>query len=345
MWIQLYPRELRRHSMASKYKIVMVDSILPLTDIERSIAASIGCEIEQYNVFEPEDILKVAGDADAIMTVGGHFRAEAIEPLEKCRIIARYGAGFDNVDTEAATKKGIVVSYVPIYCQKEVATLAVTLLLACERKLFQADKATKTGHWVDATQVVTGAHSIEGRTFGLIGFGGIARETVPMMQAFGAKVICSDPWADKELAEKMGVELVDQDTLFKRADYIDIHVPLTPKTKHMIDKAELDAMKKGVIIINTGRGALINQAELTKALQDGRVAAAGLDVLEGEPPNVEDEIFKLDNVITSGHIGACTAEAVERLRTCVATNVVKVLSGEKPLACANPEVLEKLDLK
>lgn len=330
--------------MGSKFKTVMLDSVLYLTDIEKERMSEIGSTIEQYDIYEPEDILKVAKDADAIMTVSAHVTREVIEQLEKCKIIARYGCGFDNVDTKAATEKGIVVTYVPIYCQKDVATMAVSLMLACERRLFVADAATKGGDWVRCTQLAGGARSIEGKTVGLLGFGRIAREVVPMVQAFGANVITYDPAVDRELAAEMNVKPVSFDTLISESDAISIHCPKTPETIHMIDRPQFEKMKKGVIIVNTGRGAVMNQAELANAIKNGIVAGAGLDVLDPEPPDIEDELYSLDNVICSGHTAACTIESVDRLRKAVAANVANVLTGKRPLECANPEVLEKLDL-
>ena len=135
--------------MDNKYKIVFVDKILPISQYEKEIIEGFGCSVQQYDAIMPEDILKVAKDADAIMTVGGKFTKEVIEGLDKCKVIGRYGVGVDNIDLEAATKKGIVVTYVPIYCQEEVAALAVSLLLACDRKILKADKAVKSGKWAD----------------------------------------------------------------------------------------------------------------------------------------------------------------------------------------------------
>ena len=174
--------------MDNKYKIVFVDKILPISQYEKEIIEGFGCSVQQYDAIMPEDILKVAKDADAIMTVGGKFTKEVIEGLDKCKVIGRYGVGVDNIDLEAATKKGIVVTYVPIYCQEEVAALAVSLLLACDRKILKADKAVKSGKWADTVQIVTGARSPKGKVLGLIGFGAIAREVVPLMKPFGVNI-------------------------------------------------------------------------------------------------------------------------------------------------------------
>lgn len=278
--------------MDNKYKIVFVDKILPISQYEKEIIEGFGCSVQQYDAIMPEDILKVAKDADAIMTVGGKFTKEVIEGLDKCKVIGRYGVGVDNIDLEAATKKGIVVTYVPIYCQEEVAALAVSLLLACDRKILKADKAVKSGKWADTVQIVTGARSPKGKVLGLIGFGAIAREVVPLMKPFGVNIIAYDPYINLDFCKKLEVESVSFEQLLERADYISLHVPLLTSTYHMIGEAEFKKMKKTTIVVNTGRGALIDQNALVNAVKNGEIASAGLDVLEFEPPNSEDEIFK-----------------------------------------------------
>lgn len=333
--------------MENKFKVVFVDSILPITDIEKNIIAELGCEVTQYNAITPKDIIAVAHDADAILTVGGKFTRETIEGLEKCRVIARYGVGFDNVDIEAATEKGIVVTYVPIYCQEEVATLAVTLMLACSRRIFQGDRAVKSGNWVKAVAAVSGASSPRGKTVGLVGFGSIARQVVPLVKPLGVKVIAYDPYINLKFCEELGVESVELDYLLENSDYISLHVPLMESTRHMIGAEQLKKMKKTAILINTGRGGLIDQDALCQALKDGDIASAGLDVLEFEPPREHEEIFELPNCITTGHIAAATEEAVVRLRTAAATSLVKVMQGIKPTmpsGIANPDVLKKVSL-
>ncbi len=330
--------------MKRDFKIVFVDRILPISEYEKNIIEEFGCTVEQYDAIQPNEILEVAKDADAIMTVGGKFTREVIEGLEKCKVIGRYGVGVDNIDLDAATEKGIVVTYVPIYCQEEVAALAVTLMLACDRKIVKADRAVKAGNWANAVAVVNGARSPKGKVLGLVGFGAIAREVVPLMKPFGVKIVAYDPYINLEFCEKLGVESVTFDELIQSADYISLHVPLLPTTRHMISENEFRKMKNTTVVVNTGRGALIDQNALVKAIKEGEIAAAGLDVLEFEPPSPDDEIFKLEDVITTGHIGAATTEALIRLRINVAQSIVDVLGGKQPKAVANPKVLEKVDL-
>ncbi len=332
----------------SRYKIVFVDDIMPVTDVERNIIEGFGCELTQHSAFSTEEILSVAADADAIITVGGKFNRATIEELKNCKVISRFGQGFDNVDVKAATEKGIVVTYVPVYCREEVATLALTLMLACERRLLIADKTVKGGSWVNAAKSVAGARSVSSKTIGLVGLGSIQKQLVSYLKPFGARLVSYDPFINLEFCKANGIEPVEKDELLRMSDTVFLQVPLTEATRHMIAERELSLMKDGSIIINTGRGALIDQLALTEALKSGKLAAAGLDVLEFEPPAGDEEIFKMDNVITSGHIGAATAEALIRLRTAVAQNVVDVLSGKKPTldyaGIANPDVLKTVTL-
>ncbi len=332
----------------SKFKIVFVDDVMPITDVEKDIIHGFGCEITQHSAFTTEEILSVAADADAIITVSGKFNRATIEGLKNCKVISRFGQGFDNVDVKAATEKGIVVTYVPIYCREEVATLALTLMLACERRLLIADKTVKGGHWVNAAKSVAGARSVSAKTLGLIGLGSIQKQLVSYLKPFGAKIVAYDPYINREFCAANGIEPVEKDELLKMSDTVFLQVPLMESTFHMIAEKELAEMKDGAILINTGRGALVDQLALTEALKSGKLAAAGLDVLEFEPPRGDEEIFRMDNVITSGHIGAATAEALIRLRTAVAQNVVDVLSGKKPTldyaGIANPDVLKNVTL-
>lgn len=328
-----------------KYKVVVLDKLLPLTDIERDILRDAGASVLQFDVATPEAIAEVAGDADAIMTVGVKISPEVLDRLPNLKVIGRYGIGLDNINLAGATERNVVVTYAPVYCQDEVATMTLCLMLACERRLLQADKVVKGGNWKGSLRASAGARSTKGKVFGLVGFGSIARKVVPLVKPLGVKVIASDPYVDAKLAEELDVELVELDYLLEHSDYVSLHAPLLAGTRHMIDEAQLASMKKEAILINTGRGGLVNQKALFAALRDGVIAAAGIDVLEEEPPQGDDPIFTLDNVITSGHIAAATEESVARLRQIVAQGVADVLSGRWPEFVGNPEVRERVSLQ
>ncbi len=329
----------------SRFRVVFLDKLLPLTHYETDILEAVGARVEQIPCSTAEEIRIAAADADAVMTIGVKLNREALDALEKCRVIGRYGVGLDNIDLEAATEKGIVVTYVPVYCQEEVAVLALTLMLACERRLLIADRVVKSGNWKSSVAAVSGARSPRGKTFGLVGFGSIARQVVPLVKPLGVKVIAYDPYISPDFCRELGVESAELYELLRSSDYVSLHVPLMPSTRHMIGKEQLDMMKSDAILINTGRGALVDQRALCEALKDKKIAAAGIDVLETEPPDPGDPIFTLDNVITSGHIGAATEEALVRLRQKVAQGVADVLCGKWPEVLGNPAVKDKLTLK
>ena len=329
----------------TKYKVVVLDNLLPLTGIELNAFAAIDASIEQYDLATPAEIIKAAGDADAVMVTGAQVTREVINGLKKCKVIGRYGIGLNNIDLDAATDNGIVVTYAPVYCQDEVATMALCLMLACERRLIQADKVVKSGNWKGALSAVRDARSTQSKTFGLVGFGSIARKVVPLIKPLGVKIIAYDPYIDLDVCKELDVEAVELDYLLKNSDYISLHAPLMQSTYHMIGAEQFNVMKRNAILINTGRGGLVDQREMFKALKEGKIAAAGLDVLEDEPPDPNDPIFTLDNVITSGHIGAATIESIERLRKIVLQGVVDVLTGFWPQYPGNPAVKEKLSLK
>ena len=329
----------------SQFKVVYLDKLLPLTHYETDILEAVGAKVEQIPCTTAEELRVAAADADAVMTIAVKLNREAIGVLQNCKVIGRYGVGLDNIDIEAATEKGIVVTYVPVYCQEEVAVLALTLMLACERRLLIADRTVKSGNWKSAVAAVNGARSPKGKTFGLVGFGSIARQVVPLVKPLGVRVIAYDPYINLDFCKELGVQSVELDELLKTSDYVSLHVPLLPSTLHMISREQLDMMKNGSILINTGRGALIDQKALYEALKDKKIAAAGIDVLETEPPDPADPIFTLDNVITSGHIAAATSEALVRLRQKVAQGVSDVLSGKWPEVLGNPDIKNKLTLK
>jgi len=329
------------------YKVLVIDKIIPLSNIERKALEKVDATIEQVSCKNSKEIIEKAKNADAIMQVNIKLDKEAIEGLNRCKIISHYGVGVDSIDLKAATNKGIIVSNVPEYCQKEVATLALTLLLACERRVLIADQYTKNGKWEQAVgYIMNKQRSVHDKTLGLLGFGSIAREFVKLIKPFKMRLLAYDPYINKEILQEFGLEVFNNyKEMLKQCDYLSIHVPLTDSTQGMIGKEELKLMKRDSIIINTGRGAVIKQKELYEALKNGEIAYAGLDVLEKEPPDKNDPLFKLENVITSGHIAGGTIESMERLRVKAVNAVVSVLSGEMPEVVVNKEVIENFKKK
>lgn len=329
----------------SKHKVVVLDNLLPISNIEIDELQRVNASLEQVPCNNAEEIAAAAGDADGVIQIYTKLTREAIEQLQNCKVISHCGIGLDTVDLDAATTRGIVVTHVPFYCQEEVAGMAMSLLLACERRLLLLDRMVRANNWSGAIKMAMGTKSLRDKTLGLVGFGHIPRALVPMARAFGLRLIAADPYVDETTAQQFAVPLVDLETLLQTSDYISLHVPLTEATEHLIGGEEFSLMKDGVVLINTARGKLIDQKALYAALRDGSVSFAGLDVMEFEPPAPDDPLLELDNVIITGHVAAVTVEAIQRLRLKTAQGVSAVLMGHWPEAVANPEVGKKIKLK
>jgi D-3-phosphoglycerate dehydrogenase len=274
-----------------------------------------------------DDILAVARDADAVMVTYAKLTRDLIAQLTKCRAIGRFGLGVDNIDLPACKEKGIAVNYVPDYCIREVSDHAMALLLALIRKIPLSNKLVQAGRW--EMPAVVPIRRIEGTVFGLIGFGNIPRLVAPKAQAFGISVIAHDPYAKADLFKQAGVESVGMDALLNRSDYISIHAPLTPATRGMMNAEAFAKMKKGVFVVNTARGPLIDEAALIAALDAGQVGGAALDVVTSEPLAKDSALLGRDNVIITPHTAFYSIEALDELQRKCASDVARVLSGEK----------------
>ena len=328
----------------TNYNVVILDDLLPVSHVEINELKRVGANVNQVSCKTVEDIARAAGDAHGVLKIYTRLTREAIGELKNCKVISHCGIGLDTVDLDAATEKGIVVTHVPVYCQEEVAGMAMTLLLACERRILLLDRMVKSGMWPHTIKMAMGTKSLKGKTLGLVGFGHIPRTLVPMARAFGLNVIATDPYVDKKTAEQFAVPVVNMDTLLKTADYISLHVPLNNETEYLIGRKEFSMMKEGAILINTARGKIIDQNALYNALKEGPLAFAGLDVLEYEPPQPDDPLLTLENVIITGHVAAMTIEAMQRLRLKAAQGVSAVLAGYWPEVVANPKVRKKISL-
>ncbi len=321
----------------AKKVIAVTDSPFPNLDSARATVAKIGGEIVQAKSGTPEAILEVARNADAILTTYAKVTTEVVSALTQCKIIARFGIGVDNVDIDMATKKGIVVTKVPDYCIDEVSDHAMALLLSIVRKIPYSNKLVQGGRW-EMPAVVPIAR-LRGRTLGLVGFGRIPQLVAPKAQAFGINVVTYDPFVPKDVLAKANVKHVEFEELLKISDYVSLHCPLMPETKHIMNAKTFAMMKPGSYIVNTGRGPLIDEAALAVALDKGQLAGAALDVVEKEPPT-DSPIMGRDNVIITPHTAFYSEEALLDLQTKAAEEVVRVLSGEAPKNPVNPDALK-----
>jgi len=307
--------------------IAVTDTVFPSLDPAKTALARLNPTYRMSKSVNADDIVAVAKDADAVLVTYAKLTRDVLMQLTRCRAIGRFGLGVDNIDLPTAKEKGIAVNYVPDYCIREVSDHAMALLLALIRKIPLSNKLVQSGRW--EMPAVVPIRRIEGTVLGLIGFGHIPRLVAPKAQAFGMRVISYDPFAKPDVFKAAGVEGVDLDTLLKTSDYVSVHAPLLPATRGMLNAATFSKMKKGAYVVNTARGPLIDEPDLIAALDSGQVGGAGLDVVAAEPLAKDSPLLGRDNVIISPHTAFYSIEALNELQTKCATDVARVLSGEK----------------
>jgi len=313
----------------SKTLVAVCDSPFPNLDLARAALKRVDAELRQAKSPSVEDILAVAKDADGVLVTYAKLPGDLLRQLKKCKVIGRFGLGVDNIDLPAAKELGMTVTYVPDYCLREVSDHAMALLLSLTRKIPYANKLVQAGRW--EMPAVVPIQRLEGQVLGLIGLGGIPRAMVPKAQAFGYKVIANDPFLPKEVFASLNVESVSLDELYARADAISVHAPLMPATRGLVNADAFAKMKKGVLIVNTARGPLIDEAALLAALDSGKVGGAALDVITTEPMPKDSPLIGRDNLILTPHTGFYSIQALEELQSKCASDVARVLSGEKPV--------------
>ncbi|MGB9867478.1 MAG: C-terminal binding protein [Bacillota bacterium] len=315
-----------------KFKVVVTDYVFPNLEPEKKILGDIAEVVDCKDA--SDDALKAElKDAEGVLNCYRKFPRPFIEATTKCKGIVRYGIGVDTIDIPAATEKKIIVCNVPDYCIDEVSDQAMTMILACARKLVVSDQLVKSGNWSLAP--LKPVYRLRGRTLGLFGFGKIPRMVAEKAKPFGFNIITCDPYITDEFAAKYGVRRVDFDTLLRESDIISIHAPLTDETRGIFNAQAFAKMKQGAILVNTARGPLVNEVDLAKALADGKIAAAGLDVLSSEPPAPDNPILKAPNVILAPHAAWYSEEALVDLQRKAAEEMRRILLGEKPNSQVN----------
>jgi len=272
-----------------------------------------------------EDLIPIIGKFDAMIAGLDEITSKVIENAKNLKIIARYGTGVDKVDLEAAKKAGIYVTNTPGANSVSVAELTIGLAIAAARNIITADIETKKGGWPRLSGI-----SLRNKTFGIIGFGSIGKELAKRLSLFEMKILAYDIYFDKEFALKYNVEQVSLENLFKKSDFISLHAPVTPETINIINKENLEKVKEGVIIINTARGELIDEDALYDSLVSGKVKAAALDAFKKEPPDANNKLLTLKQVIVTPHMGAATDNASDEMTRISIEECIAVLKGKKP---------------
>lgn len=285
-----------------------------------------------------EELKRIIKDIDALIVGIDNVTSDVLDHAERLKVIANYGVGLDNIDLEAATERGISVVYSPRANSDSVADFTMGLILALLRKIIVAHVSAKIGKFRSRKFIGV---ELRDKIIGIVGFGQIGSRVAQRAIGFGMKILTYDPYVSEEILTKFNAKKVSFEELLKNSDIVTIHVPLTEETKDLIGERELKLMKKNAILVNTARGGIVDENALYKALKEGWIAGAAVDVYEKEPPGKDFPLFELENVILTPHIGFYTIEAVRRMDMMIARDVVSVLQGKKPVNIANPEVLNK----
>ena len=310
----------------SKFRVVITDHGFPNLRHEEDVITSAGGELIVAQCKTTAEASAAAQGADALLVQWAPVDAAVIAGLENCKVIVRYGIGYDNVDLAAAKAKGIAVCNVPDYGIHEVAEHAVSLALALTRQLSAIDARLRAGTWKITPD--RQMPSLRDMTFATAGFGRIARSAHHMMRGFDGKRIAYDPFVPADVMQMEGVEKVEVDDLFTRADIISLHLPLTAETKHFVNAERLKEMKHTAIIVNTARGPLIDTIALADALQSDQIAGAGIDVFEQEPLQADHPLFKAPRAVLTSHVAWYSESSIPRLQRLAAEEVARGLKGE-----------------
>lgn len=277
------------------------------------------------DLFKEDHLISVLQDCDASVAGSEPYTRKVISSLPKLRVIARRGVGFDAVDLQAADDHNVAVATTPGVLDESVAEHTITMLLACARGFPGLDNQVREGKWLRVPYA-----RAAGKTLGIVGLGRIAQAVVPKAIGLGMKVIAYDPYPNPEFAKKWNVEYVTLDQLWSRSDFISLHLAMSPEALNLINKNTIAKMKKGVIVINTGRGQLINEDDLFDALKSGQIAAAGLDVFQKEPLPTSSPLVKLENVLLSGHVAGLDLESNHDIAVKFADNILTLYRGGWP---------------
>jgi glyoxylate reductase len=322
--------------MSTKPKVYLIVSIEE--DLENQMRAV--CDVEKIDIMASrETMLKTIHDADGILlTPRVRADSEFFDAAPNLKVISTTSVGYDPFDIPAATQRGVVVCHTPGVLTAAVANLTMACIFALALKLFEYEPYVRSGGWARREKPPGLGMDIQGKTLGVVGFGRIGQEVTRRMQALGMKTLWYDVFNSAHPSAPNS-QYRPLHELLAEADFVSLHTNLDNSSHHLIGAAELERMKSTAFLINTARGPLVDQVALTHALQTGQIAGAALDVLEKEPPDAQDPIFRLPNVICFPHIGTATKETRRAMRELAVENLLAVLAGKRPPAPINPEVL------
>ena len=314
------------------------DVLKPLLESEHEVDV-----FEEDRTMEPLEFLERARGAEAVLTLlSNKIDGEVMEAIgPQLKLISNYAVGFDNIDIEAATNRKVLVTNTPSdEVNEAVAEHAWALILALARRVVEADESTRRGSYKGWEPGIFLGRSLMGKTLGIVGLGRIGTMTARRANGFGMKILYNKRSRDEEAESQLGIGFADLDTLLQNSDFISLHVPLTNETRHMINAETLSKMKEGSFIVNTARGACVNESDLVGALRDGKLAGAALDVFDNEP-NINPELIAMENVILTPHIASATIEARDKMGSQAVSAVLNTFSGQKPDNLVNPDVWQQ----
>ena len=291
-----------------------------------------------------DEFLAAVRDADALIGRGGGISSLVIEGLRQCKIIALDSVGTDHIDVAAATAKGIPVTNCPDIAVQEVAEHTAALILGSHRRLLHMDRVVRANRWSGGRTVLLGLPRLFGQTLGLLSFGNIPRAVASLMRPFGLHVLAYDPYVKETAMVACGVEPVGLTELLRRADIISNHLPGTAATTQLIGEEQFRLMRPHAIFVNVGRGATVDESAMVRALQEGWIAHAALDVLAKEPPDPLNPLLSMENVTLSAHVASASSRVRAVSRRRVGMEIALVLGGRRPMSCVNPSVLERSGL-
>lgn len=310
--------------------ILVTDCDFPDLSIEKREVEGEDIEIVEAQAETEAEVREAVADAkpDALMNQYAPVTREVLETHPGIQAVGRYGIGVDTIDLEAATEHNIIAINVPDYCLQEVSTHTISLILSLERNIPQYSTQVTSGTW----EWTTGKpiHRLKGRTIGFAGFGKIPQHLVKKATIFGLEPIAYDPYIDSDVMTEYGVEKVTFEELLEQADIISAHTPLTDDTREMFNRDAFSEMKEEAILINTSRGEIIDINALHDAIVDGEIRGAGLDVFPDEPPNTDDSIFDLEEIVFTPHVAWYSEESIIELRSTIVNDICQVLNGNSP---------------
>jgi D-3-phosphoglycerate dehydrogenase len=321
-----------------RFKVVVSDHYFPDLNPERQVLEPIGAEVVDAQCETEEEVIKAAGDADAILNQRFYMTPRVLNALKRCKIIVRYGVGVDNIDIEGATAAGILICNVPDYGMEEVSDHAIAQLLGLIRKIPSIDKTAKDGTWNYKWH--TPIYRIKGSTLGIVGLGRIGRAVARKIKPWGLRVLADDPYIEDEIFAANGAAKASLDQVLEESDYVTVHVTLTDETYHMFSYERFKKMKETAYFINTSRGRVVEETGLCQALREGQIAGAALDVMETEPPGKGHPLYAFPNVIITPHIAFYSEQSVIDLKRMSAEEIARVLQGQPPRSPVNPIVMD-----